>query len=117
MFDVCERLVPPRAAAVHALPDSVNTAEVFKDKNTQRDSHQSLGSLSNDDGEVNENGKKTVGLDWQNNNFAHPSSFFAHFFAVTARLGRENAQFHDLSRTGTQDNNFPFFWLNFDIVI
>ena len=71
MFDVCQRLVPPWAAAVHALPDSVNIAEVFKDKNTWRDgSYQSLGSLSNDDGEVNENGKKTVGLDWQNNNFA-----------------------------------------------
>ena len=91
MFDVCERLVPPWAAAVHALPDSVNIAEVFKDKNTQRDSCQSLGSLSKDDGEVNKNGKKTVGLDWQNNNFARASSFFVHFFAVTARLGRENA--------------------------
>ena len=91
MFDVWERLVPPWAAAVHALPDSVNIAEVFKDKNTQRDSYQSLGSLINDDGEVNKNGKKTVGLDWQNNNFARASSFFVHFSAVTARLGRENA--------------------------
>ena len=91
MFNVCERLVPPWAAAVHALPDSVNTAEVFKDKNTQRDSCQSLGSLSKDDGEVNKNGKKTLGLDWQNNNFARASSFFVHFPAVTARLGRENA--------------------------
>ena len=91
MFDVCERLVPPWATAVHALPDSVNIAEVFTDKNTQRDCYQSLGSLSNDDGEVNENGKKTAGLDWQNNNFARASSFFVHFFAVTARLGRENA--------------------------
>ena len=63
MFDVCERLVPPWATAVHALPDSVNTAEVFTDKNTRRDSCQSLGSLSNDDGEVNDNGKKTLGLD------------------------------------------------------
>ena len=91
MFDVCERLVPPWATAVHALPDSVNIADVFTDKNTRRDSCQSLGSLSNDFGEVNENGKKTAGLDWQNNNFARPSSFFVHFFAVTARLGRENA--------------------------
>ena len=31
--------------------------------------------LSNDDGEVNENGKKAVGLDWQNNNFARESCF------------------------------------------
>ena len=63
MFDVCQRLVPPWATAVHALPDSVNIAEVFTDKNTRRDSYQSLGSLSNDFGEVNENGKKTLGLD------------------------------------------------------
>ena len=25
-----------------------------------------LGSLSNDDGDVNENGKKSIGFDWQN---------------------------------------------------
>ena len=30
----------------------------------------SLGSLSNDAGDVNENGKKAIGLDWQNNHFA-----------------------------------------------
>ena len=29
-----------------------------------------IGSLSNDDGDGNENGKKELGLDWQNNNFA-----------------------------------------------
>ena len=28
------------------------------------------GSLSNDDADVNENGKKTVGLDWQNNRYS-----------------------------------------------
>ena len=34
----------------------------------------SRGSLSNDDGNINENSKKAKGLDWQNNNFAcnHP---------------------------------------------
>ena len=50
-----------------------------------------LGSLSNDDGDVNENGKKAIGLDKQNNNFARASRFFVHFFAVTVRLQRENA--------------------------
>ena len=50
-----------------------------------------LGSISNDDGDVNENGKKAIGLDWQNNNFARASRFFVHFFAVTAPLRRENA--------------------------
>ena len=47
-------------------------------------------SSSNDDGDVNENGKKSIGSDWQNNNFARASRFFVHFFAVTARLRREN---------------------------
>ena len=51
---------------------------------------EKIGSLSNDDGDVNENGKKAIGLDWQNNNFARASRYFVHFFAVTARLRREN---------------------------
>ena len=50
-----------------------------------------IGSLSNDDDDVNENGKKAIGLDWQNNNFARASRFFVHFFAVVARLRRESA--------------------------
>ena len=50
-----------------------------------------IGSLSNDDDDVNENGKKAIGLDWQNNNFARASRFFVHFFAVVARLQRESA--------------------------
>ena len=51
----------------------------------------SLGSLSNDDGDGSENGKKAMGLDWQNNNFARASRFFVHFFAVAERLQRESA--------------------------
>ena len=50
-----------------------------------------LGSLSNDNGDVNKNGKKAVGLDWQNNIFARASRFFVHFLTVTARLRCENA--------------------------
>ena len=50
-----------------------------------------LGSLSNDDGDRNEDEKKAIGLDWQNNNFARASHFFAHFFAVAARLQSESA--------------------------
>ena len=49
------------------------------------------GSLSNDEGDNNENGNKPTGLDWQNNNFARVSSFFVHFLAFVARLQRENA--------------------------
>ena len=48
-----------------------------------------LGSLSHEDGDVDENGKKAIGLDCQNNNFARASRFFVHFFAVTARLRRQ----------------------------
>ena len=43
------------------------------------------------DGDVNEDGKKAIGLDWQNNNFSCVSRLFVHLFAVTARLRRENA--------------------------
>ena len=48
-----------------------------------------LESLRNDDGDVNENGIKAIGLDKKNNNFARASRFFVHFSAVTARLQRE----------------------------
>ena len=58
--------------------------------------------------------KKEIGLDWQNNNFECASHFFVHFFAVTAQLQCEYAHFHNLSETGTQDNNFSFLFLNFD---
>ena len=34
-----------------------------------------LGSLSKDDGDVNENDKKAIGLDEQNNNFARATRF------------------------------------------
>ena len=50
-----------------------------------------LGSLSNDDGDVNENGKKAIGSDWQNYNFARASHLFINFYAVTAQLRCENA--------------------------
>ena len=59
----------------------------------------SIGSLSNDHGDVNENANKAIGLDWQNNNIARASRFFVHVLAVTARLRRENALFHVLWRT------------------
>ena len=45
---------------------------------------QTLGSLNNDDGDGNKNGKKAIGLDWQNNNFTCASFFLVHIFAVTA---------------------------------
>ena len=49
-------------------------------------------TLSNDDEDGGkENGKKTIGLDRQNNNFASASRFLVHFFAVTVRLRRETS--------------------------
>ena len=50
-----------------------------------------LGSLRNDDGDGNENGKKEIGLEKQNNNFARASRFFVHSSTVVSRLQRENA--------------------------
>ena len=44
-----------------------------------------IGSLSNVDANVNDNGKKATGLDRQNKNFVHASPFFVHFFVITAR--------------------------------
>ena len=73
-----------------------------------------IGSLSNDDGDVNENVKKAVGLDWQYI-FARASRFFVHVFAVTAQLRRESALFHVLWRTWAQDD-FVFLVLHFDMV-
>ena len=71
-----------------------------------------------DDGDGNENGKKSIGFDWQNNNFARAITLFVHFLAVVARLQRTSAKFHVLStRTGAQDNNFLILFLNFDTVL
>ena len=71
-----------------------------------------LGSLSNDDGDGRENVKKPIGLCFL---CMCNALFFVHFFAVTSRLRRENAQFDGLWRTWTQDN-FLFLFLNFDTV-
>ena len=50
-----------------------------------------LGSLRNDYDDGNENSKKAIGLDKQNNNFARALRFFVHFSAVVARLQHETA--------------------------
>ena len=38
-----------------------------------------IGSWSNDDGDINENGKKAISVDWQNNSSARASHFFSTF--------------------------------------
>ena len=50
--------------------------------------HSILGSVSNNDGDGNENGKKEIDLF---NNFARAAHFFVHFFVVTTGLRLENA--------------------------
>ena len=50
-----------------------------RDMNKTAVPQEIIGSLSNDDGDVNENGKKAIGLDRQNN-IARVSRFFVHFF-------------------------------------
>ena len=67
-----------------------------------------IWSLRNDDDDGNESGKKAIGSDKLNNNFARASRSLGHFSAVVARPQRETAIFHVLSRTETQDNNFLF---------
>ena len=56
-----------------ALPGRVNNRELKQRRRRQQRERQ-----------------KAKGLDWQNNNFARASRFFAHFFAVTVRLQRES---------------------------
>ena len=50
-----------------------------------------IGSLSNDDGDGQENSKKATGLYLPINNFASASRFLVLFFAVVARLQSETA--------------------------
>ena len=46
--------------------------------------------ISIDDGDSNKNGKKAIGSDQQNNNFACALGFLVHFSAVIAQLRRES---------------------------
>ena len=41
--------------------------------------------LSNNEGDGNGDGNNAMSLDWQNNNSAHASRFFVHFFAITCK--------------------------------
>ena len=78
-----------------------------------------MGSISNGDGDGdgNENGKKAIGLDWQNNNSAHESRFFVDFFAVVARLRRETPNFTFCGGREHMYNNEFLFFVNLDTVL
>ena len=62
----------------------------MEDRSTMHKVNNIIGSLSIDDGDGNKNGKKAIGLDQQNNNFARASRFVVHFSAVLARPRRES---------------------------
>ena len=68
------------------------------------------GSLRNDDGDVNENGKKGIRLYWQNNNCARATRFFVYFFAIIARLRRENISrfVENVNTRHNKDKRFSF---------
>ena len=58
------------------LENKVEFIERFcRDMNKTVVPQEIIGNLSNDDGDVNENGKKAIDLDWQNKNFAPASRF------------------------------------------
>ena len=79
---------------------------------------RSIGSSSNDDGNGNKNGRKAIGLDWQNNNFARASHLFAHFLAFVAQLRHEflisSALFMEV---GEHKKRIFFLLLNLDTVL
>ena len=52
----------------------------------------------------------------QKNNFARAPRVFVHFFAVSARLRRENGYFRVLWRTQTSNDEILFLFLNLDVV-
>ena len=72
-----------------------------------------MGSLSNDDGDGNKNGRKPIGLDWQNNNFAHASHLFVHFVAFVAQLVHELLISHALF----MEVGFFLLLLNLDTIL
>ena len=76
-----------------------------------------IRSLSNDDGDVNENGKKAIGLHWQNNNFARASRFLVHFLPVAARLRRKLPNFTFFSITWAYDDESLLLFSNLDIFL
>ena len=73
-----------------------------------------IGSLRNDEGDGNENGKKATGL------ITKITILYVHqafSFAVTARLQRENASFHVLQRKYASDREISSRFLNLDMVL
>ena len=62
----------------------------MEDRSSMHKVNNIIGSLSIDDGDGNEKGKKAIGLDQQNNNSARALRFLVHFPAIIARLRRDS---------------------------
>ena len=71
-----------------------------------------IGSLRNDDDDGNENGKKAIGLDKQNNNFARASRFFCTFLCRRCTTTTWNFLISRFVADGEQKTTtfFFFFW-------
>ena len=80
----------------------------------KRKDSREIGSLRNDDGDDdgNENGKKAIGLDKENNNFARALRFFVHLIAVFAGLQRETAYCNFTFCRGREQKTTTFFFFS-----
>ena len=80
--------------------------------------HTKIGGLGNNNSDVDENSKKAVGLNWQNNNPACASPYLAQFSLLSLHdydMKMPNFPFF-ASRIWTQDSTFLFLLSNFDIM-
>ena len=75
-----------------------------------------IGSLRNYDGDGDENGKKAIGLDKENNNFARASRFFVHLIAVFAGLQRETAYCNFTFSRGREQKTTTFFFFSLTLM-
>ena len=70
-----------------------------------------IGSLNNDDGDVNENGKKAIGLDLQNNNFIralHHVSLYISFPSLNNYDGKIKCLISRFDEDGNTRKHFSF---------
>ena len=77
----------------------------------------SLGSLSNDDGDGNDNGKKVMGLDSETTTLHVHHAFLYISLPSLHDYNVKVTNFHVLLTTGTQDYNLLFLFLNLDTVL
>ena len=77
----------------------------------------SLGSLSNDDGDGNDNGKKVMGLDSETTTLHVHHAFLYISLPSLHDYNVKVTNFHVLLTTGTQDYNLLFVFFNLDTVL